>query len=376
MTRQSMFDIFVDKFRSEISPERLFVYRYNSLFHVLEFDRKIDLNKTVEFFRQRFNLSTDAILHSYEALTQDQEEKQETVDEEIIDEADMVVLEDDQKVVQIIMELPGRILVSFDNDNIKFVFADIKQAEMIRALIGQLPRRSERKYYKKKFYMIYYSRFEHLSLKSFKVKEVDVSVEDYYNDDFVEVDHEIKEFLMDNKRDGIILLHGAVGTGKTTYIRHLMRSLNKRFIFLPPALAHKISSPEILEFMSMLSDSVLIMEDCEDLIKPRGGTGMSNDALVNLLNLGDGLLADALNIKIICTFNADVHKIDPALVRKGRLAVEYEFRPLEVEKAQQLAKKLGMDIEITRPMTLADFFVQKQVVRKSHKHQTLGFQRN
>ncbi len=118
------------------------------------------------------------------------------------------------------------------------------------------------------------------------------------------------------------------------------------------------------------------MEDCEDLIKPRGSTQLSNDALVNLLNLGDGLLADALNIKIICTFNADVRKIDPALVRKGRLAVEYEFRPLEVEKARKLAQKLGISADITRPMTLADIFVQKQVIRKGKKHKPLGFQNN
>ena len=126
----------------------------------------------------------------------------------------------------------------------------------------------------------------------------------------------------------------------------------------------------------MLSDSVLIMEDCEDLIKPRGSTQMTNDALVNLLNLGDGLLADALNIKLICTFNADVRRIDPALVRKGRLAVEYEFRPLELEKARKLAQKLGLSINITHPMTLADIFVQKQVIRKGKTQKPLGFQNN
>ncbi len=374
MPEGNMFEIFVPRFRSEIEPERLFVYKYKTLFHVLEFEKRIDLKKTVDFLKEKFSVGPEAILHSYEAVSIDPDEDEE--DDPMEHDAEKILGDDESKEAQVIMELPGRIIVGIDSDSVKFVYPDLEQAGMIRSLVEQLPSRSKKKNYKEKFYMIYYSRFENLSLKPFRVKKVEVSVKDYYNDDFAEVDREIRDFLQDNTRDGIILLHGAVGTGKTTYLRHLMRTVDKRFIFLPPALAYKISSPEIIEFMSMLSDSVLIMEDCEDLIKPRGSSHLPNDALVNLLNLGDGLLADALNIKLICTFNADVHKIDPALVRKGRLAVEYEFRALEKEKAQKLAQKLGLKVEVTGPMTLADLFVNKQVIRKSSKQKSLGFQSN
>ncbi len=375
MSKESIFEIFLTRFRSEIEPERLFVYKYNSLFHVLDFEKKLDLKQTVEFFRNRFNLSQEAFLHTYETISEPEEKEAETIEDEQSGN-EMIVLEDESKDAQVILELPERIIVSIEPEDIKFVFPSLDQADFVRSLVEQLPQSSTKFNHKHKFYMIYYSRFENLSLKSFRVKNVNVSIDEYYNDDFAEVDQEIKDFLMDTTRDGIVLLHGAVGTGKTTYLRHLMRSLDKRFIFLPPALAHKISSPEIIDFMSMLSDSVLIMEDCEDLIKPRGSSHVPNDALVNLLNLGDGLLADALNIKIICTFNADVHKIDSALMRKGRLAVEYEFRPLEVEKARKLAKKLGVSMDIKQPIPLAELFIQKQIVKKSKRHKPLGFQNN
>jgi hypothetical protein len=49
-------------------------------------------------------------------------------------------------------------------------------------------------------------------------------------------------------------------------------------------------------------------------------------------------------------------KIDPDLLRKGRLKASYEFKKLEAERANALAKKLGCEQEITSPMVLADVF--------------------
>lgn len=58
-----------------------------------------------------------------------------------------------------------------------------------------------------------------------------------------------------------------------------------------------------------------------------------------LLNLADGLLSDCLNIQIVCSFNTDLSMVDKALMRKGRLIAKYEFKELEVEKAQNLSNK-------------------------------------
>ena len=75
--------------------------------------------------------------------------------------------------------------------------------------------------------------------------------------------------------------------------------------------------------------------------------------------MGDGLLADALAIKIICTFNADLKSIDAAILRKGRLIVRYEFKELEVEKAEKISTQLGFTGKIERAMTLADIYNQR-----------------
>jgi hypothetical protein len=39
--------------------------------------------------------------------------------------------------------------------------------------------------------------------------------------------------------------------------------------------------------------------------------------------------------------NLGLSKVDSALMRKGRLIAKYEFKALEVAKAQQLSDKLG-----------------------------------
>ena len=71
-----------------------------------------------------------------------------------------------------------------------------------------------------------------------------------------------------------------------------------------------------------------------------GNAGNRRCQVSALLNITDGLLSDWLNIQLICSFNSDISKIDSALMRKGRLIAKYEFKELEVEKANALSLKL------------------------------------
>ena len=96
--------------------------------------------------------------------------------------------------------------------------------------------------------------------------------------------------------------------------------------------------------------------------------------LSNLLNLGDGLLGDALKLKIICTFNCELSKIDDAILRKGRLAFRYEFGPLNTEKANRLFSILEKNTTTEQPLTLAELFnfdYENQVSNLSRK--SIGF---
>ena len=52
----------------------------------------------------------------------------------------------------------------------------------------------------------------------------------------------------------------------------------------------------------------------------------------------------------------DKQKIDPALLRKGRLIAEHEFSALSVEMSNELLKKLGSDVVVDTKMTLTEIY--------------------
>jgi ATP-dependent 26S proteasome regulatory subunit len=141
-------------------------------------------------------------------------------------------------------------------------------------------------------------------------------------------------------------------------------------IYIPPEYAHKIASPDFLTLLIANPNSILIIEDAENIVEERDG--YRNASVANLLNVADGLLSDCLNIQILCTFNAHISKIDKALLRKGRLIAMYEFGKLEQSKAQQLSDKLGYKNEIKEAMTLANIYNQDEL-KFSDNNIKIGF---
>jgi ATP-dependent 26S proteasome regulatory subunit len=93
----------------------------------------------------------------------------------------------------------------------------------------------------------------------------------------------------------------------------------------------------------------------------------------NLLNISDGLLADFLNVQLICTFNSSLTLIDSALLRKGRLIAKYEFGKLDAAQSQRLSTHLGFDTTITRPMTIAEIANQNERQVNTERMEVLGF---
>ncbi|MES2850870.1 MAG: AAA family ATPase [Bacteroidota bacterium] len=212
-----------------------------------------------------------------------------------------------------------------------------------------------------------------LELKELEVKRTQLDLSLFYEDDFATVNDTICKRLKNDKDKGIVLLHGLPGTGKTTYLRYLIGKIKKRILFVSPTIAGDITSPDFVQLLVSNPNSVLIIEDAENVIMDRK---ISNNAAVsNLLNISDGLLADFLNVQIICTFNNSLTLVDSALMRKGRLIAKYEFGKLSIEKAQRLSAHLGFTDSITRPMTIAEIANPGEVEVKQERMEILGFRR-
>lgn len=213
-----------------------------------------------------------------------------------------------------------------------------------------------------------------IRLRGMEIKRTKLDLDLYYEDDFKETDEIIRQRLNKEKDKGIVLLHGLPGTGKTTYLRYLIGKIKKKILFLSPSAAGQIMDPGFIELLIQNPDCVLVIEDAENIIMDRK---ISNNASVsNLLNISDGLLADFLNVQIICTFNNSLTLVDSALLRKGRLIAKYEFGKLGINKSQKLSQHFGYDNLINQPMTIAEIANQNEKAHRVERVEVIGFRRN
>ena len=192
------------------------------------------------------------------------------------------------------------------------------------------------------------------------------NLENLYNDDFKDVNNNIITSLKNNNT-GIILLHGEPGTGKTSYIRQLIRTdLGKKFIYMAPFIIQQLGSPDLISFLTEFKNKIFIVEDAENALKTREAGG--NEGVANLLNMSDGIMGDIIQSQFIFTFNCRVDEIDPALKRPGRLLEQYEFTRLNEEKTAKLWAETNPDcIQPKKEMTLAEIFNHNTAINSEEK---------
>ena len=186
-------------------------------------------------------------------------------------------------------------------------------------------------------------------------KAEDFDLELNYEDDFIKKHKTILKRLNTSNDTGLVILNGKPGTGKTTYIKYLTTLLDKKIIFVPPSMAEGITAPNFLPFLLENKNCILVMEDAEKVVGTRDSSD-TNNGVSNILNMTDGILGDCLSIQIIATLNTTKEKIDPALLRKGRLIADYEFKELPVDKAKKIFEKLNMKVNVTTPLTLTEIY--------------------
>lgn len=180
------------------------------------------------------------------------------------------------------------------------------------------------------------------------------SVEKCYNDDFQKYHKNIVESLNKNE-SGLYLFHGDPGTGKTTYIKHLSSLVKRDIIYVPTGFVEFLADPSFLPALLNKKHSVLVIEDAEKALLARE-PGESSSVVSAILNITDGIMANVFNIAVIATYNSPRQTIDKALLRKGRLKVEYQFGKLKKDKAQKIASDIKTDYKITEDTILADIY--------------------
>jgi len=339
-------NLFGDRF---LDTKTLYLYCFNGL-PSLSYIGQINGEKAFKVFKEMFN---DLITYVHQYRWYKSKSKQYQFDTTIVIMRNNCLIEFDDSYCEVLHD--GH-QPDFLNELTRIV-SQFKQKERRQPLEINLIVQDRSKLY----------------LKAMEIKKTKLDLDLFYQEDFKETDGLIRERLNKKNDKGIVLLHGLPGTGKTSYLRHLIGRIKKRILFLSPAVADNLMNPEFIQLLINNPNTVLIIEDAENIIMDRKYNAGSS--VSNLLNVSDGLLADFLNIQLICTFNNSVALIDNALLRKGRLIAKYEFGKLSVSKAQRLSEYLGFDSVIDKPMTIAEIANQHEKERKETSVAIIGFRR-
>src|SRR6202012_5820336 len=80
-------------------------------------------------------------------------------------------------------------------------------------------------------------------------------------------------------------------------------------------------------------------EDADEAIGKRDRANLSE--ISALLNFSDGIFGAMMDLRIVCTTNADIEDLDEAVMRPGRLCRRIEVGKLDHVQAETVYKRLG-----------------------------------
>ena len=238
-------------------------------------------------------------------------------------------------------------------------YNDYKQAEKLLEFVKPLPEDTDKIV---TYNLVVSTNTGFSTTECTSSRNIDIDVKKNYNDDLPY--DKYKEFC-EKDGSGLALMYGIAGSGKTSLIKKLIYDCSDtNFYIMDFSMLQNIVSGQFLSFLLGLKNAVIIMEDCEYILKRRDTH--ENPLINSLLNITDGLVGDALNIRFLCTFNAALTDIDEALLRPGRLKVKYEFKALNKDKTKAIC---GDD----KAETLAEIYNRDIIDFNKKEKRKIGF---
>lgn len=185
--------------------------------------------------------------------------------------------------------------------------------------------------------------------------------ENYTADNVAQFQHVAADLLAADPCGRLTILSGVPGTGKTFLVRALVNAgKGGTFVMIPPHMVHSLGDPGLVNLLIEHKEDhvnqplIMVLEDADSILVPRAADNMN--AISGLLNLSDGLLGRALDIRIIATTNAVIEDMDEALTRPGRLCRHITTGPLPAAQADALCRKMGVKRPTTWAATLAEIY--------------------
>jgi hypothetical protein len=175
-----------------------------------------------------------------------------------------------------------------------------------------------------------------------------------------EVDEFVDDYL--NSSENILLLIGPPGTGKSSYLQHIItRSERNALVTYDPEIMMK----DGIFGMFMEGDyGTFVMEDADAFLTARtdGNTMMSK-----FLNVSSGIISTKRKKIIFSTNLDDVESIDPAILRPGRCFSVVQFRKLTFTESKEFINQnnIAAELEVGSEYTLAELYNFDKKSRKN-----------
>lgn len=190
-----------------------------------------------------------------------------------------------------------------------------------------------------------------LEIKKLSIKSIYDYVPEFYP--FMETNLQdfAKKYL--ESKSSILLLIGPPGTGKTNFIRQLLKETNESVL-----LTYSDDLKKTDKLFSHFYDSpekFLIVEDADHFIVRRDD---GNSNMKQLLNITDGLTANPDKKVIFSTNLSNLSRVEPALLRPGRCFETVEFRSLKGDELKKACEIIGVEVD-KNEYTLAELFAIK-----------------